>query len=101
VASVIAELTIAIFYVRMSAGYITWRQLAAFSWRRLIAGIIMCTFVICSGKLLNSSGFAIIIIQVVIGVASYGGVLLILKDKMLNELIGMGLNIFERHRKKT
>lgn len=101
VASVIAELTIAVIYVSMSAGYITWRQLAAFSWKRLIAGIIMCGFVICSGRLLNLSSFAVIIIQVAVGVASYGVVLLILKDKMLNELIGMGLNIFKRHRTKT
>ncbi len=96
VASIIAELVITVIYVQMSAGYMTWKKLGEFSWKRIIAGIAMCGVVILLGNVLKTPNVVIIVAQIITGVLVYGLVLLLLRDSMLNELLQMVINVFKR-----
>ncbi len=89
VASVIAELTITVLYVRMSGGYMTWTALWRYSRKRLPAGAVMCAAVILLGNCLPLSNGITVVIQVASGVAVYGALLLLMRDGMLLELLGM------------
>ena len=89
IASVIAEITIAIIYIQMCEGYMTWQQLWEFSWKRLIAGSIMCFTIIWMSKIIVVSDICLLIIQLISGMAIYMFVLLVLKDSMLSDLIKM------------
>ena len=97
VASVIAELTITVFYVQMSAGYMTWKQLWRLSWKRLIAGMLMCTAVVLSGRYVTGPAILVIVVQVVCGTVLYGLLLLVMKDSMLRELIRMVTEFLKKH----
>lgn len=88
-ASVMAELTISVLYVKMSDDFMTWRQLASFSWKRLIAGILMCSSVICVGKWVSIAIILLIILQVLCGVIVYVVVLCALQDNLLQELLNV------------
>lgn len=89
IASVIAELVITVFYVRMSDGYMTVKTLWKCSQLRILAGVIMMVTVICVGKLQFAPALSVLIIQVGGGVVIYGLVLLLLRDKMAIELVNM------------
>ena len=90
IASVIAETTITVFYIQMSAGYMTWKQLWRFSWKRLIAGGAMCFVVLLIGQYVPASGILMVILQVISGGVVYGLLLMAIRDRMLLELLQMG-----------
>lgn len=90
IASVAAELAITVFYIQMSAGYMTWKQLWRFSWKRLIAGSAMCCVVLLIGRYVPASGILLVIIQVISGGVVYGLLLMAIRDRMLWELLEMG-----------
>lgn len=96
VASVIAEITITVFYVQMSGGYMTWKQLWELSWKRLIAGVLMCGFVLLIGKYLEVNGVVLLVIQVACGGGIYGVILMLFRDDMLLDLIRMGTGFIKR-----
>lgn len=96
IASVIAEIIIAVVYVNMSTGYMTWKQLWNYSWKRLIAGMIMFFVISLLGQYLTMPDVVIIVVQVMCGVILYGVLLLLLKDSMIRELIKMGAVYFKR-----
>lgn len=91
IASIIAESVISILYVRMSGEYMSWQVLAKLSWKRIVSGLMMLILVLILGKYLPYGDLAVIAIQVVAGVAIYFGLLLLMKDHLLQELIGMVL----------
>ena len=87
-ASITAESVITILYVQISKGFLTWKTMIKLSYKRIIAGIIMCIVVYMIGKwLLSISDVFVVIIQVVCGLLVYGTILLIEKDTMAYELI--------------
>ena len=96
VASVIAEMTITVLYVKMSAGYMTWKQLGQFSWKRIIAGMIMCGMIMFMGCHMPLSGILLVILQTITGICVYGIILLILKDNMILEFIKTGMKFIRK-----
>lgn len=97
IASIIAESVISVIYVQMSAGYMTWRIIWEATWRRLIAGGIMCALVFGSGEMLASQSVWVIFAQFLIGCFSYTAILYLLHDSMLAELI----QLVQKHLRKV
>lgn len=85
ISSVIAELIITIFYVRFSKSYVSLKLLWKFTWKRIIAGIIMLVILrmIC---LFNIRDIYITIMQVVIGGLVYTLILIGIKDDIVKEI---------------
>ncbi len=86
IASIVAELTIAVIYVCLCSGYTTWRDLWNRSYKRIVAGFAMMVVVIMLGKISNASNLIIVFLQIALGALLYAGVLLLEKDKMIYEL---------------
>ena len=91
IASVIAELSITALYVRMSDGYLTAADIIKSSWKRVLAGIVMCAVVILLGHI-QLNMILKLAVQISIGVAVYFGLLMIMSDVMLKNLINQGRN---------
>lgn len=96
IASVVAEITIAVLYVNMSAGYMTWRQLAYMSWKRLVAGSIMCLIVCLVSRFMSLNGVIALLILIMSGASIYILILWLLHDSMLIELFCMGKNFLNK-----
>ena len=60
----------------------------------------MLTFVLILGKYLLYGNLVVAAIQVAVGVAVYFGLLLLMKDNLLRELINIALKIIKRGVKK-
>lgn len=99
VGSLVAETVISVLYVKMSDGYMSAKVILQYSWKRLFAGAFMCLSVMKIGKYLNVGAVYVLCIQVCAGVAIYMGILLLMKDSMLTELIEMGIQFLTKKRK--
>jgi O-antigen/teichoic acid export membrane protein len=87
IASLVAETTIGVLYVVMSKGYVNFLTILKVSWKKLIAGVVMCVAVVYLGYVLSFNTILILLIQVISGIAIYGILLLVLRDKSIVELI--------------
>ena len=72
--------------------------LVQYSWKRLIAGGIMCAVIMMLGKILQIGAIGTLVVQVAAGVAIYLVILLIFHDTMLLDLIGMVKGVLTRKR---
>lgn len=88
IASIIAELTITVLYVAMSDGYMSLNLIIAHAWKRVVAGVVMCACVYGLGEFVHMSEIITLIIQVVCGAIIYLGILALMKDVMMKELLG-------------
>ena len=100
IASLCAEMIITFMYVHMSDGYMTWRQLWDFTWKRLIAGVCMCLGIIMIGKTLVLNDLPVVVLQIAAGILIYAGLLTLMKDSMAFELFHIGHNTFYKIRKR-
>ena len=96
IASIMAESVISILYVHMSDGYMSWKMLIKLGWKRMISGLVMLICVLMLGKYLPYGNLAAAAIQVASGVAVYFGLLLLMKDQLLRELIHIALSVFKK-----
>ncbi len=96
IASIIAESVISVLYVSMSGEYMSGKILIKLGWKRILSGLIMLMFVITLGKYLPYRNHIVAAIQVITGVVVYFGLLLLMKDNLLRELINIALRIFKR-----
>jgi len=86
IATVLSQLvvdSVQIYYVRND---INWKPIIRIAVRYLVASIIMygvCQII----KLIVNTGMITIILQGIVGVVAYGGILILLKDKFLNRII--------------
>lgn len=85
VASIIAELTISVLYLRNSNGYLTARYIFEILWKKVIAGGIML-WVMYDLSMISNIGFLSLIFQFIGGSLIYVFVLWLLKDSSLNLL---------------
>lgn len=97
IATVIAELTITMLYVRNSNNYMSLKLLIQIGWKKIISGIIMFIIVFHLGKLINISELMIIVIQIIVGMAIYILGLFILRDKWTVKYI---YSLIDRIRKR-
>lgn len=96
IASIIAELTITILYVKNCRGYISLRDILCNSWKRIIAGALMCFFVIFLGRVSSMHIALTIILQVIVGIVVYAVILLIMRDSMMFYLLDEACNILRK-----
>lgn len=89
IASLIAESTITVLYVRNCRGYLTAETLAAVIWKRLLAGGAMCMLVMALGRLPMTSAILKLTVQILSGAGFYTAALYLAKDEMLRELLGL------------
>ena len=88
-ASLIAESTITILYVRNCRGYLSAKTLAALIWKRLLAGAAMCLLVMALGRLPVGNSMLKLAVQILCGAGFYIAALYLAKDEMLRELLKM------------
>ncbi|MBQ4564253.1 MAG: flippase [Lachnospiraceae bacterium] len=100
IASIIAELTIAVLYLRSCDGYMTAGVLWSRSWKRLIAGSVMLVAVIATGRYLKMAAVTVVVAQIAVGVGIYGIILLLLKDSMLKNILDMGIGLIRKGDRK-
>ena len=85
VASIIAELTISVLYLKNSNGYLTARYIFEILWKKVIAGGVML-LVMYDLSMISNIGFLSLIFQFIGGSLIYVFVLWLLKDSSLNLL---------------
>ncbi|MEE8836888.1 MAG: flippase [Eubacteriales bacterium] len=83
-ASVIAELVISIIYMHMSKGYASWKQLGRIAWKKFAASMVMFAviWVIARGK---EGSVLITLVQIAVAVPVYAGMLILLRDPVVDE----------------
>ncbi len=82
IASVIAELVIAVLYVRISNNYMTWHIIWQCTWKRVLCADIMFLVIYCMGQVMEVSIIATVI-QIVVGSVIYFFMLIIFRDNFL------------------
>lgn len=87
VASLISEIIISALFLAFCGSFLKIQTIGKHIYKRLFAGVIMFGIVFAMGKLIIIHYAALVVIQVLTGVVVYFGILLILKDKLLKELI--------------
>ena len=88
-ASILAEGTITVLYVRNCRGFLTTRTLWDCARWRAPVGAAMCLLVMALGRLPLESGILKLVIQVLSGAAFYVAALYLLKDAMTRELLAL------------
>ena len=88
-ASILAEGTITVLYVRNCRGFLSTRTLWDCARWRAPVGAAMCLLVMALGRLPLESGILKLVIQVLSGAAFYVAALYLLKDAMTRELLSL------------
>lgn len=82
IASVIAELVIAVLYVKICDNYMSWHIIWQCTWKRLLCAGIMFLAIYHMGQLMEA-GIISTMVQIVVGCIVYFFMLVIFKDKFL------------------
>ena len=91
IATIIAELTISLLYLKNCNGFLSLKDLLKLSYKKVIAGFIMYLFIFYITKL-SMNVYLMLIIQIVLGALLYVICLLIMRDKFIFETV---LNFFK------
>lgn len=94
-ATIIAELIITILYILNCNNYLNFYKIIQFSWKKIISGMIMF-IVINFYNSLQLKNIIIIIFQVFSGVIIYVGLLILLRDRFIIDIMNI---IFTKLRK--
>ena len=89
IGSLIAEILATILFVVNSKKQMTWKTLALQSWRKLIAGALMCAAIMFLGRALELNAIIVVFIQMSAGLVIYVGLLALMRDEMIFELGGI------------
>lgn len=84
IATIIAELTITILYLKCCNGYFSFRKLMVVGWKKLVAGIIMLSSINFINYI-NIATEAILFLQIIIGILIYMIMLFVFKDEFILE----------------
>lgn len=87
IGSIVAESIITILYINNSSGYMSWGKIIRFSWKRILAGIIMCYLINVEGNYFNGNSLIVLVTQVISGVLIYIGILVIMQDSIIMETL--------------
>lgn len=99
-ASIIAELTITYMYLKHASEFMTLGEIWKHSWKRILVGVTMMVVVMGIG-MFDFSRLILVIFQVLAGVITYVVPLIILKDEMLIELLGLiGKTVTQKLKRK-
>ena len=97
VATLIAESTISILYLRFCNGYLTMKIIIKQSWKKIIAGVIMLLVIWAINGIFESNILATVV-EVVVGVGVYGSCLLFMKDEFIANTFREILSQFVRRK---
>lgn len=92
VATIAAESTITFLYIHFSEGMYTFMELLQYSYKKIIAGIVMLLGISLLDSLIMNALVALIT-EVIIGVIIYCIVLFVLKDSFLSKIFDKLLNL--------
>ena len=88
IATVIAESTISLLYVRNSNNYMNLKLLIQIGWKKFLSGIVMFAIVFQVGNLLKMTGIMVILVQICLGIGVYVLGLYCLRDHWTIQCIG-------------
>lgn len=97
IASIIAELTITILYMKNCNKIITYRKLFDIAWKKIIAGVAMFIITWKVQHYLNFKPLFELLLQIMIAIVVYFGILLIMRDKWL---LGILQSILKKYVKR-
>ena len=86
VASICAELIVTAMYLKHCNGYLTIKKIIYFSWKKLIAGSIMCIIILLE-QLASINDLILLCIQIISGFSIYIICLTVLKDVFITEIL--------------
>lgn len=99
VASVLSEIIITVLYLAFCNSFLKVKTIGKHLYKRVFAGVIMFGIVFAMGLLIKVDYLYLVIMQVIVGVAVYFGILLLLKDELLKELINKAIDtVFRRNK---
>lgn len=87
IATVIAELTVTSVQIFFTRNNFHWREIIKTAFNYVIASLAMFIFCLIIGRYIERNIISLIV-QVIVGGCVYAGVLIILKDNMIMELLG-------------
>ena len=88
IGTLVAEMVVLILFMSKCGEYASLRLLVEYSWKRVLAGAVMCVLTVFVGKALCSASNAVVFFsQFFCGVLTYGVLLFILKDDMLYQIL--------------
>ena len=101
IASVTAELLIAVLYIVKCSGYITWKYLWECTRKRLLAGLCMFLMLLGIERYVSLSPGVMLCIQVVSGVLCYCLILYVLKDSAIQDVLAFAKKKIHNRRKQS
>ena len=96
IATLVAESVTTWLYVRNCRGYLTARDLWDCSWKRLLAGAVMCLLVLAIGRISLPSDILKLVIQILSGAVFYAAALYIMNDGMLKEMLALAVKTLNK-----
>lgn len=99
VATIIAEMVISILYLKNCNGFLNLKNLVYYSWKKIIAGLVMLIILIII-NMLSLNKFIVLALQLAMGVITYIVMLCILKDDLIIECFRKIKDFKERINKK-
>lgn len=84
IATIIAETVISILYLKNCNNFVNTQNLLQYSWKKIIAGIIMLIIIFLTGIIKINSKMLILMLQVIFGFTTYIVILMLLKDDFIN-----------------
>lgn len=91
IGTLIAETVITTLYIIFSNHYLTLKSFISFTWKKIIASLIMLFIILCV-QIKLSNPYISLVIQILAGGISYIIILIILKDSIFNLIINKLIN---------
>lgn len=86
IATIAAESTISFLYIKASNNMYTFKELFKYSYKKIIAGLIMFMCIMFMDKFI-SNAFIALLIEVITGVIIYCVILILFKDSFISEIL--------------
>jgi len=86
IATLIAESIISFLYVRNSCGYMSFRKLFGFMWKKILAGGVILAIIVTIRLHWSGNPIVLLIVQIITGISVYGVLLLLFKDTIAHEI---------------
>ncbi len=100
IASIIAELTIVILYLKYCERYVTVGLLSKLSWKRVLSGAVMYLAVIQLSFSTAENRIVTLVLQFIAGASIYFLLLLLLRDSMILEFVDITKGVLKRRKNK-
>lgn len=100
IATVISQLVVDLLQIRNIRYEISFKELLKLSIKYLLSGIVMFIACLIVKQFITAGNFVSMVVQIIVGVIVYFGMLLVLKDEFLFMFLNRGLEIIKSKLKK-